>query len=100
MDPERARPGVAICRPGGRGVRLLRQERNGVVERAHGRDFQRKSHVRSSGQEQRLCQRTHALTECRNFADVFKTPGKLRGKTPKTARKRDPLAARAVSASA
>jgi hypothetical protein len=27
----------------------------------------------------------------RNFADVFKTPGKLRGKTPRTARKRDAL---------
>ncbi|KAM0718440.1 hypothetical protein Q7P37_005510 [Cladosporium fusiforme] len=26
-----------------------------------------------------------------NFADVFKTPGKLRGKTPRTARKRDAL---------
>ncbi|RDW65711.1 uncharacterized protein DSM5745_09450 [Aspergillus mulundensis] len=25
-----------------------------------------------------------------NFADVFKTPGKLRGKTPRTLRKRDP----------
>lgn len=33
----------------------------------------------------------------RNFADVFKTPGKLRGKTPMTGRKRDPLVARAVS---
>ncbi|KAK4541978.1 hypothetical protein LTR36_007178 [Oleoguttula mirabilis] len=29
-----------------------------------------------------------------NFADVFKTPGKLRGKTPRTARKRDALAPR------
>jgi hypothetical protein len=32
-----------------------------------------------------------SLTRCRNFADVFKTPGKLRGKTPRTARKRDAL---------
>ena len=31
------------------------------------------------------------LTLSRNFADVFKTPGKLRGKTPRTARKRDAL---------
>lgn len=31
------------------------------------------------------------LTRCRNFADVFKTPGKLRGKTPRTARKREAL---------
>ena len=30
----------------------------------------------------------------RSFADIFKTPGKLRGKTPRTARKN---AARAVS---
>ncbi|KAF2091783.1 hypothetical protein K490DRAFT_61213 [Saccharata proteae CBS 121410] len=30
-----------------------------------------------------------------NVADVFKTPGKLRGKTPRTARKRNPLEARA-----
>ncbi|KAK5126078.1 hypothetical protein LTR85_011433 [Meristemomyces frigidus] len=29
-----------------------------------------------------------------NFAEVFKTPGKLRGKTPRTARKRDALAPR------
>ncbi|SMR50984.1 unnamed protein product [Zymoseptoria tritici ST99CH_1E4] len=29
-----------------------------------------------------------------NFADMFKTPGKLRGKTPRTARKRDVLAPR------
>jgi hypothetical protein len=32
-----------------------------------------------------------SLTRRRNFADVFKTPGKLRGKTPRTARKRDAL---------
>lgn len=25
----------------------------------------------------------------RNFTDVFKTPGKMRGKTPRTARKRN-----------
>ncbi|KAF2138025.1 uncharacterized protein K452DRAFT_311809 [Aplosporella prunicola CBS 121167] len=30
-----------------------------------------------------------------NVADVFKTPGKLRGKTPRTARKRNPLETRA-----
>jgi hypothetical protein len=28
---------------------------------------------------------------------MFKTPGKLRGKTPRTARKRNPLEVRAVS---
>lgn len=33
----------------------------------------------------------------RNVADAFKTPGKLRGKTPRTARKRNPLETRAVS---
>ena len=32
----------------------------------------------------------------RNVTDVFKTPGKLRGKTPRTARKRQPLLNRAV----
>ena len=37
------------------------------------------------------CLFTDILTHCRNFADVFKTPGKLRGKTPRTARKRDAL---------
>ncbi|KAJ9667607.1 hypothetical protein H2201_002142 [Coniosporium apollinis] len=30
-----------------------------------------------------------------NVADIFKTPGKLRGKTPRTARKRNPLETRA-----
>jgi len=35
-----------------------------------------------------------ALTPLRNFVDVFKTPGKLRGKTPRTARKRDALGPR------
>jgi hypothetical protein len=45
-----------------------------------------------------LCEYLHyalfmrlSLTRRRNFADVFKTPGKLRGKTPRTARKRDAL---------
>ena len=33
-----------------------------------------------------------------NVTEIFKTPGKLRGKTPRTARKRDPLEAREVSA--
>jgi hypothetical protein len=31
-----------------------------------------------------------------DVAEVFKTPGKLRGKTPRTARKRNPLEERAV----
>jgi hypothetical protein len=34
-----------------------------------------------------------------NVTEIFKTPGKLRGKTPRTARKRNPLEAREVSAS-
>lgn len=33
-------------------------------------------------------------TRDRNFADIFKTPGKLRGKTPRTTRKRDATAPR------
>jgi hypothetical protein len=36
------------------------------------------------------------LTSCSNVTEIFKTPGKLRGKTPRTARKRNPLEARAV----
>jgi hypothetical protein len=32
-----------------------------------------------------------------NVTEIFKTPGKLRGKTPRTARKRNALEARAVS---
>jgi len=32
-----------------------------------------------------------------NVTEIFKTPGKLRGKTPRTARKRNPLEAREVS---
>lgn len=32
----------------------------------------------------------------RNIAEAFKTPGKLRGKTPRTARKRNPLEIREV----
>ncbi|KAL9125659.1 MAG: hypothetical protein Q9217_005168 [Psora testacea] len=34
------------------------------------------------------------LTRFSNVTDIFKTPGKLRGKTPRTARKRNPLEAR------
>jgi hypothetical protein len=37
------------------------------------------------------------LDQCRNVAEIFKTPGKLRGKTPRTTRKANPLEARAVS---
>ncbi len=33
-----------------------------------------------------------------NVTEIFKTPGKLRGKTPRTAKKRNPLEAREVSA--
>ena len=35
-----------------------------------------------------------------NVTDIFKTPGKLRGKTPRTARKRNPLEAREVLSNA
>jgi hypothetical protein len=38
-----------------------------------------------------------SLTANSNVADIFKTPGKLRGKTPRTARKRNVLGERAVS---
>lgn len=33
-----------------------------------------------------------------NVTEIFKTPGKLRGKTPRTAKKRNPLESREVSA--
>lgn len=33
-----------------------------------------------------------------NVTEIFKTPGKLRGKTPRTAKKRNPLEAREVIA--
>jgi hypothetical protein len=36
------------------------------------------------------------LTENSNATEIFKTPGKLRGKTPRTARKKNPLEARIV----
>jgi epoxyqueuosine reductase QueG len=36
------------------------------------------------------------LNPSRNVTEIFKTPGKLRGKTPRTARKRNPLETRAV----
>lgn len=60
-----------------------------MAERAHGRDFQQQPCVGC-----RLSHLKHSrLLLRRNFADIFKTPGKLRGKTPRTARKN---AARAV----
>lgn len=40
---------------------------------------------------------TALIVRLSNVADAFKTPGKLRGKTPRTARKRNPLETRAVS---
>ena len=39
------------------------------------------------------------LTANRNVTEIFKTPGKLRGKTPRTARQRNPLELREVSIS-
>ena len=38
-----------------------------------------------------------SLITSRNVTEIFKTPGKLRGKTPRTARKRNPLEIREVS---
>ena len=38
-----------------------------------------------------------SLTTNRNVTEIFKTPGKLRGKTPRTVRKRNPLEVREVS---
>lgn len=42
-----------------------------------------------------LCLVTDAVT--RNIAETFKTPGKLRGKTPRTARKAHVAESRMVS---
>ena len=36
------------------------------------------------------------LIKSRDVTEIFKTPGKLRGKTPRTARKRNPLEVREV----
>lgn len=53
----------------------------------------------SKNQVYGLCSREHldSLTMNRNVTEIFKTPGKLRGKTPRTARKRNPLEVREVS---
>lgn len=62
-----------------------------MAERTHGRHFQHEPSVCYL----LLTPDAHViLTLLSNFADVFKTPGKLRGKTPRTARKRDALAPR------
>ena len=45
-----------------------------------------------------MCKRNEQLTGSSNVTEVFKTPGKLRGKTPRTARKRNADEARVVSA--
>ena len=44
-----------------------------------------------------MTDRLTRLRQNRSIAEVFKTPGKLRGKTPRTARKRNGLEGRAVS---
>ena len=64
-----------------------------MAQRAYGGDFQQKSSVRMIVYEILL----GLLTPNRNVTEIFKTPGKLRGKTPRTARKRNPLEAREVS---
>ena len=66
-----------------------------MAQRAYGGDFQQESSVRMIvyGILMRL------LTVNRNVTEIFKTPGKLRGKTPRTARKRNPLEVREVSTS-
>lgn len=46
-----------------------------------------------------LYSRRCKLTVDRNVTEIFKTPGKLRGKTPRTTRKRNPLENRLVSVS-
>ena len=64
-----------------------------MAQRAYGGDFQQESSVRMIVYETSL----DLLTANRNVTEIFKTPGKLRGKTPRTARKRNPLEVREVS---
>ena len=64
-----------------------------MAQRAYGGDFQQESSVRMIVYEILL----GLLTANRNVTEIFKTPGKLRGKTPRTARKRNPLEVREVS---
>lgn len=63
-----------------------------MVERAYGRDFQQNSVV--GGFWLLLLSTTN---NCSNVTDVFKTPGKMRGKTPRTNRKRNISESRVVS---
>lgn len=63
-----------------------------MAERTHGRDIQQNSIVSSS-----ITVKKHTTDVNSNVTDVFKTPGKLRGKTPRTARKRNLEEARVVS---
>ena len=67
-----------------------------MAQRAYGGDFQQESSVRMIVGENLI----GLLTANRNVTEIFKTPGKLRGKTPRTARKRNPLEVREVSTSA
>ena len=64
-----------------------------MAQRAYGGDFQQESSVRMIFYETSL----DLLIANRNVTEIFKTPGKLRGKTPRTARKRNPLEVREVS---
>lgn len=64
-----------------------------MVERAYERDLLKQQSVCFCGVLVCLT----SLTTNSNVADIFKTPGKLRGKTPRTARKRNVLGERAVS---
>ena len=62
-----------------------------MAERAHGGDLQQEPIVGSTASSQ-----FEVLTGTRDVTEIFKTPGKLRGKTPRTARKRNPLEVREV----
>lgn len=63
-----------------------------MVERTHGRDFQQNPIVGG------IALYLRSLTnDCSNVTDVFKTPGKMRGKTPRTNRKRNLGETRVVS---
>lgn len=73
--------------PGDGGGGVPCSSRNGVVERTYGRDLLQGPSV----SRDRFAVAGIGLgadSYPRNFTDVFKTPGKMRGKTPRTTRKR------------
>lgn len=79
----------SIGRPGNGGGWVSCEPWDGLVEWAYGRDLQQQPIVRC---DRTTCLPPSALScwlQDSNFTEVFKTPGKMRGKTPRTVRKRN-----------